>query len=59
MAEELGIPFLGALPIDPEVGQTGDEGRPQLFRELGFGARKAFQPVLRSQVRTLKAEAHE
>jgi Mrp family chromosome partitioning ATPase len=59
MAEELGIPFLGALPIDPEVGQTGDDGRPELFRELGFGARKAFQPVLRNLIRTLKAEAHE
>jgi Mrp family chromosome partitioning ATPase len=58
LAEELGIPFLGALPIDPEVGQTGDEGQPQLYRELGFGARKAFQPVLRSLLRTLKEEAH-
>jgi ATP-binding protein involved in chromosome partitioning len=28
MSEELGLPFLGALPIDPEVVSCGDEGRP-------------------------------
>ncbi len=59
MAENLEIPFLGALPIDPEIAQTGDEGRPQLYREMGWGARKAFQPILRSLVQALKVEAHE
>jgi len=59
MADELGIPFLGALPIDPEVGQNGDEGRPQLFREQGSGARKAFQPILQSLIRELKVEADD
>ena len=48
MAKELKIPFLGALPIDPEIGEAGDAGQPRLYRELGFGARKAFQPVLQS-----------
>ena len=28
MSEELGVPFLGALPIDGEVVTCGDEGRP-------------------------------
>lgn len=28
MSEELGVPFLGALPIDAEVVSCGDEGRP-------------------------------
>ena len=28
MSEELGVPFLGALPLDAEVVTCGDEGRP-------------------------------
>ncbi|MDD1717276.1 MAG: Mrp/NBP35 family ATP-binding protein [Methanoregulaceae archaeon] len=28
MAEEMHIPFLGAIPIDPEMRKAGDEGRP-------------------------------
>jgi len=47
LATELGVPFLGALPVDPEVAAAGETGQPILFRELGFGAQKAFQPVLR------------
>jgi Mrp family chromosome partitioning ATPase len=46
MARELKLRFLGALPIDPEVGEAGDAGQPRLYRELGFGARKAFRGVL-------------
>lgn len=26
LAAEFGVPFLGAIPIDPEVGRSGDEG---------------------------------
>ena len=28
MSQELGVPFLGALPLDPDVVTGGDEGRP-------------------------------
>jgi ATP-binding protein involved in chromosome partitioning len=27
-AEELGVPFLGSIPLDPEMSRAGDEGRP-------------------------------
>ena len=27
-AEEFNKEFLGEIPIDPEVGKTGDEGKP-------------------------------
>ncbi len=48
MADDLQIPFLGALPIDPEVGVSGDAGKPGLYQDDAFGARRAFQPMLRS-----------
>ena len=31
-AEEVGVPFLGAIPIDPEMRRAGDEGRPFVIR---------------------------
>jgi Mrp family chromosome partitioning ATPase len=55
MAKELKIPFLGALPIDPEVGTSGDAGQPRLYQNYGFGARKAFQPILRSMLKHVPA----
>lgn len=27
MAEEMGVPFLGAIPLDPQVAQAGDSGQ--------------------------------
>jgi Mrp family chromosome partitioning ATPase len=31
-AEEVGVPFLGAIPIDPEMRKAGDEGRPFIIK---------------------------
>jgi len=31
-AEEMGVPFLGAIPVDPEMRKAGDEGRPFVIR---------------------------
>ncbi|HMK16365.1 MAG TPA: ATP-binding protein, partial [Methanomicrobiales archaeon] len=28
----MGVPFLGAIPIDPEMVKAGDEGRPYVIR---------------------------
>ena len=32
VAEELGVPYLGAIPIDIEMRKAGDEGRPFILR---------------------------
>jgi ATP-binding protein involved in chromosome partitioning len=57
MAKEFRIPFLGALPIDPEVGTAGDAGQPRLYRDLDRGARKAFQPILQGMLKHVAAAA--
>ncbi|RXE56986.1 ATP-binding protein [Methanoculleus taiwanensis] len=31
-AKELGVPFLGAIPLDPEMRRAADEGRPFIIR---------------------------
>lgn len=33
VAKEMNIPFLGRIPIDPEMRKAGDEGRPFLIRK--------------------------
>jgi len=35
MTADMGIPFLGALPIDPQIAESGDEGKPFIYH---FGA---------------------
>jgi ATP-binding protein involved in chromosome partitioning len=31
-AQDMGVPFLGSIPIDPEMRKAGDEGRPYVIR---------------------------
>ncbi len=48
LAEDLGLPFLGALPLDPEVGAGGEAGQPRLYTGAGEGASRAFRPILQA-----------
>jgi ATP-binding protein involved in chromosome partitioning len=45
MAEDLKIPFLGAVPIDTRVREGGDEGRPIVAEAPDAPAALAFQEV--------------
>lgn len=35
-AKEMGVPFLGAIPLDPAMRKAADEGRPFLIRSPGM-----------------------
>jgi Mrp family chromosome partitioning ATPase len=37
-AEEMNVPFLGCIPLDPEMRKAGDEGRPFIIRKNGENA---------------------
>jgi hypothetical protein len=43
-AEELGVPFLGAIPLDPEVAPLGDDG--VAFVEKETAAKESFEKVV-------------
>lgn len=45
MAEELGIPFLGEVPIDTRVRSGGDEGQPIVVAQPDAPAAQAFRGV--------------
>lgn len=44
-AKELGVPFLGEIPIDPEVTETGDAGTPIVAKSPESEVAQAFRQV--------------
>jgi Mrp family chromosome partitioning ATPase len=45
-AKDLNVPFLGRVPIDPDVVNTGDEGLPIVAANPDSPAAKAFNDIL-------------
>jgi ATP-binding protein involved in chromosome partitioning len=46
MSEETGVPFLGSIPIDPEVGVDSDKGVPFVIEHADSTAAKAFVEIV-------------
>ncbi|HBZ00234.1 MAG TPA: sodium:proton antiporter [candidate division Zixibacteria bacterium] len=42
MAIEMNVPFLGAIPLDPAIMSSGEEGVPVLAKDRKSGASKAY-----------------
>ncbi|MHC1593102.1 MAG: Mrp/NBP35 family ATP-binding protein [Methermicoccaceae archaeon] len=53
MAEELGIPFLGSIPLDPEIASSGDKGIPFVV-EANSSSAKTFEDIASKVVESLK-----
>ena len=45
-AKELGVPFLGRIPINPNIVKSGDSGKPFLLEDPDSDAAKAFNQVI-------------
>lgn len=56
MAEEMNVPYLGAIPIEPEVVASGDSGIPMVLAHPHSGTAKAFGRIVRT---LLEAELNE
>lgn len=46
MAQEMEVPFLGRIPLDPQVGESCDDGRPYVHVYARSETAKAFQRVI-------------
>ncbi|MBN2054664.1 P-loop NTPase [bacterium] len=46
LAAEMDVPFLGRIPIDPQVTVAGDEGKPYVFHYARTETAKAFERVV-------------
>jgi ATP-binding protein involved in chromosome partitioning len=54
-AEDLGVPYLGAIPLDPEMVKAGDEGRPYILRHKDSPTGKAVNLVMEHLVARIDA----
>jgi Mrp family chromosome partitioning ATPase/predicted Fe-Mo cluster-binding NifX family protein len=48
MAEEMNVPFLGAIPLEPELVVSGDKGTPIVQTHPHSGAAQAFGRIVRT-----------
>ncbi len=55
LAEELSIPFLGALPLDPDIMDSGDNGIPVLTKSDDLPASKAFLAIAQQLCKSVKS----
>jgi ATP-binding protein involved in chromosome partitioning len=46
MAAEMGVPFLGRIPLDPAVGESCDDGRAFVYHFAATGTARAFERVI-------------
>ncbi len=54
MARELEVPFLGSIPIDPEVGVDADKGSPFVIAHANSVAAKDFMKIFQKVERYLQ-----
>lgn len=55
-AEKLGVPFLGEIPIDPEIVVGGDAGKPIIVAAPGSEAAEAYMNVASTLARATGAD---
>jgi len=46
LADEMGVPFLGQIPIDPHIVTSGDAGKPFIDKRVQTPAGKAFADIV-------------
>jgi ATP-binding protein involved in chromosome partitioning len=55
-AEKLGVPFLGAIPIDPAIRAGGDEGMPIVATDPDSPLARAFKDIAAKIAEALKQD---
>lgn len=56
ISNEMDVPFLGKIPIDPSVSEDTDEGTPLILRHPDSAAAKAFMGIVEKIIRTVEGE---
>jgi Mrp family chromosome partitioning ATPase len=54
VAEEMNVPFLGAIPLDIEMRKAGDEGRPFIIRRGDSPTWKSVDKVMEELIRVVE-----
>jgi ATP-binding protein involved in chromosome partitioning len=58
-AEELNVPFLGALPLDPKIAQAGDAGTPYVVANPDSDAAAIFREIAQNVLDAVGAESSD
>ncbi|MCP3979876.1 MAG: Mrp/NBP35 family ATP-binding protein [bacterium] len=58
-AERLGVPFLGEIPLDPALRDSGDSGTPIAVSDADTPASLAFSKIAETVLRSLAVDAPE
>lgn len=53
-AKEFGLPFLGKVPLDPKVAETGDSGEPFVLSYPDSESAKAFKEIVKKIERSVR-----
>ena len=53
-ARQMGVPFLGRIPIEPEIVLSGDEGKPFVWEQTNSQAVKVFTEMVDQIMENLK-----
>lgn len=56
MAQEMGVPFLGRIPLDPKIVQACDQGTPYLSAFMQSESAKAFSNVLEKLIASVEGQ---
>ncbi|MEA2090315.1 MAG: Mrp/NBP35 family ATP-binding protein [Thermoproteota archaeon] len=56
IAKDLGIPFLGSIPIDPNICYDSDSGKPFIVEHRNSSATKAFMKIVKRIESFIKKE---
>ncbi len=54
-AKELGVPYLGSIPLDPAMVKAGDEGRPYVLRHADTPTWKAVDAVMENLIKRVES----
>jgi len=56
LAEDLNVPFLGQIPIDPKICEEADKGIPFVTGNVDSPAAKAFKEIVKKVENFLNTE---
>ena len=59
ICSELGLPFLGGIPIDPEIVSSGDEGEPMVARNPDSPTSQAYLAIAKRLAAAVSVVKHE
>ena len=56
ISEEMNVPFLGSIPIDPKVSEDSDKGTPFIIKHADTPASKSFIKIVKKIENVLKSK---